>query len=105
MYLLHVLFRLWDGYFTKREGIENHSEDDTIKKTEDKGIVEVHIVGKIDRNIYKCITDDIVTDEVIIIDERIRHIQERHPNDYEDVIKNMSEALAYPALLKRIIRV
>ena len=45
--------------------------------------VDVHSVGKISRDIYKCITKDIVTDEVIITDERIQHIKERHPNDYE----------------------
>lgn len=28
--------------------------------------MDVHIVGRIDRNIYKCITEDIVTDEVVI---------------------------------------
>lgn len=45
--------------------------------------IDVHTVGKIDREIYKCITEDIVTDEVIITDTQIRHIKERHPNDYE----------------------
>lgn len=34
----------------------------------------MQIVGKIDKNIYKCIVDEFVTDEVIITDERIRHI-------------------------------
>ena len=43
----------------------------------------MHIVGRIDRKIYECITDDITTDEVIITEERIQHIVERHPNDYE----------------------
>ena len=43
----------------------------------------MYIIGKINRNIYKCITDDIVTEDVIITDERISHIKERHPNDYE----------------------
>ncbi|MCD7866168.1 MAG: hypothetical protein LUG54_09250 [Clostridiales bacterium] len=43
----------------------------------------MHSVGKIDKNIYSCITDDIVTDEVIITDERIQHIKDRHPDDYE----------------------
>lgn len=40
-------------------------------------------VGKIDREIYHCIAEDIVTDEVIITVVQIMHIQERHPNDYE----------------------
>ena len=43
----------------------------------------MHTVGKINRDIYKCITEDIVTNEVIITDVQIKHIQERHPNDYE----------------------
>lgn len=43
----------------------------------------MHTIGKIDKKIYRCITEDIVTDDVIITDERIQHIKERHPNDYE----------------------
>lgn len=43
----------------------------------------MHTVGRINRDIYKCITEDLVTDEVIITDERIQHIKERHPDDYE----------------------
>lgn len=43
----------------------------------------MHIIGKINIEIYKCITEDICTDEVIITDEQIEHIKERHPNDYE----------------------
>lgn len=43
----------------------------------------MYFVGKIDREIYKCITEDIMTDEVIITEERIGHIKERHPDDYE----------------------
>lgn len=56
----------------------------------------MYIVGKIDRNIYKCITDDIVTEDVIITDERISHIKERHPNDYERYYKYMKEVIEKP---------
>ena len=45
----------------------------------------MYVIGKIDRNIYKCITDDIVTDEVIITDERIQHINKRHCNCFEAI--------------------
>ena len=41
------------------------------------------IVGKIDFAKYKCVAPNIVTDEVIITEERIQHIQQRHPGDYE----------------------
>lgn len=43
----------------------------------------MHYVGKINKDIYSCVAKDIVTDEVIITDERIQHIKERHPNDFE----------------------
>ncbi len=56
----------------------------------------MYIVGKLDKKIYKCITDDIVTDEVIITDERIRHIQERHPNDYERYYRYMKDIVEHP---------
>lgn len=42
----------------------------------------MYIVEKIDKNIYSCVTKDILCDEVVITDERIEHIKERHPNDY-----------------------
>ncbi len=46
----------------------------------------MHTVGRIDREIYKCITEDIRTDEVIITDEQIQHIEERHPGNYKNSI-------------------
>ena len=53
-------------------------------------------IGKIDRQIYKCITEDIVTDEVIITNERIKHIKERHPNDYERYYEYLKEIVEHP---------
>lgn len=57
---------------------------------------EVHFIGKINKDIYKCVTNDIVTDEVIITDERIDHIKERHPNDYERYYKYLKEIVEHP---------
>lgn len=57
---------------------------------------DVHIVGRINVEIYKCVTDDITTDEVIITDERIRHITEHHPEDYEFIKPFFQEILAAP---------
>lgn len=42
----------------------------------------MHTVGRIDMEIYRCITQDITTDEVIITDERIEHIRERRGADF-----------------------
>ena len=41
----------------------------------------MQVIGKIDIDKYCCVIDDIVTSEVIITDERIQHIKDRHPND------------------------
>ena len=49
---------------------------------QDKRNIEVYKIGKIDREIYKCITEDIRTDEVIITDERIEHIRERRGDEF-----------------------
>ena len=56
----------------------------------------MHVVGKIDQEIYQCITNDIVTDEVVITDERIEHIKERHPNDYERFCSYIPEMISNP---------
>ena len=53
-------------------------------------------VGKIDRNIFSCITEDIVTDEVIITEKQIAHIRERHPNDYERYSGFFQEIISSP---------
>lgn len=47
------------------------------------GESDVQAVGHINIDIYRCVTNDITTDEVVITSERIEHIKERHPNDYE----------------------
>lgn len=56
----------------------------------------MHQVGTINREIYKCITEDIVTDEVIITDERIKHIKDRHPNDYEKYCNYLTRIVEEP---------
>ncbi|MCI8420461.1 MAG: hypothetical protein HFF79_08180 [Oscillospiraceae bacterium] len=67
-----------------------------MKVSSAKEDIQVHLVGKIDREIYKCITADIVTDRVIITDERVAHIKERHPNDYERFCSYISEIIDNP---------
>ena len=45
----------------------------------------MHIVGKIDKKIYSCITEDIVA-----------HIKERHPDDYERYYSYLQQILEDP---------
>ena len=56
----------------------------------------MHIIGKIDIEIYRCVTADIQTSDVIITQQQIEHIQERHPNDYERYFKYVNEILESP---------
>ena len=56
----------------------------------------MYTVGRIDIDKYRCITDEIITDEVIITPERIQHIEERHPGDYEQFVKYIAVILADP---------
>ena len=39
-------------------------------------------IAKLHKAIYKCVTEDIVTDDVILTNERLQHIKQRHPNDF-----------------------
>lgn len=56
----------------------------------------MHIIGKINKNIYKYVTEDITTEEVIITDNQINHIKNRHPNDYENFSSYFSDILSDP---------
>ncbi len=53
-------------------------------------------VGTIDRNIYACVSQDITSDIVIITDSQIKHIQERHPGDFEQYANQMQAAVEMP---------
>ena len=57
---------------------------------------DVHYIGKIDKEIYKCVSNDILTDEVIITETHIAHIKERHPNDFERYFQYANEILRNP---------
>ncbi|MCM1480558.1 MAG: PBECR2 nuclease fold domain-containing protein [Muribaculaceae bacterium] len=54
------------------------------------------IIGRLNIEIFKCIDSGIISDEVIITEERIQHIKERHPNDYERYCLYMKEVVENP---------
>jgi hypothetical protein len=56
----------------------------------------VRTICRLDRNIYSCITKDIVTDEVVLINERILHIQDHHPDDFEKYGRYIKEMIEQP---------
>ena len=56
----------------------------------------MNYVGKLDKQMYKCITENILNDDVIITNEQIAHIKERHPNDYEYYSQYFKEIIEKP---------
>jgi SPP1 gp7 family putative phage head morphogenesis protein len=86
----------WNKLKKKKKSVEKSGSSGMMNSSSTKEDIQVHSVGKIDRDIYKCITKDIVTDEVIITDERIEHIKERHPNDYERFYSYIPEIISNP---------
>ena len=56
----------------------------------------MEFIGRIDIEKYKVVSNDIRTDEVIITEERIEHIKDRHPNDYERYVRYIPEVLSSP---------
>ena len=61
----------------------------------------MNFVCKLDRKLYSVISDDIQTDEVIITEERIRHVQERHPDDYERFSSYLVDIIQRPDYIIR----
>lgn len=76
--------------------IAKAADSGIIALSETKEVADVHTVGKIDKEIYKCVTKDIVTDEVIITHNQIQHIKDRHPNDYERFASYFDEIVKKP---------
>ena len=53
----------------------------------------IHSLGKLNLEIYSCITTDFITDEVIITEEQLSHIREKHPEAYQDTLLYVKDVL------------
>ena len=63
----------------------------------DKGRMGIiHSLGVLNWEIYDCISSKHVTDEVIITEEQMKHIRERHPESYTDTMNYIREILDDP---------
>ena len=56
----------------------------------------MHFVGKLNKEIFCCISEDIRTDEVIITENQVNHIKERHPLVYENFNSYFEEMITFP---------
>ncbi len=62
--------------------------------TDRKG--KMQYIGKLDRRKLGKYQDKIITEEVVLTEERIKHIKEHHPGDYETIIKHIKEIIRKP---------
>ena len=59
-------------------------------------------IGKINKEKFRLITQDITTTDVIITEKQIEHIRQRHPNDYEQYFKFIKEIIENPDYIIKI---
>ena len=86
-----------DGDVKTSETVAEPTKSAIIEpKIAENGDAAVKELCRLDIEKYRCVTERIVTDEVIITDERIAHIKERHPNDYERYCSYIPEIIQKP---------
>lgn len=77
--------------------LEKSGTNDIINSAiTEKAVNNMYYIGKIDVEKFKRVSEHIITDNVIITDERINHIKERHPNDFELYHRFLRESVADP---------
>ena len=54
------------------------------------------VIGRIDREIFRCIAEDIVTEEVVMTDNQLEHILQRHPEVFPAVLDVLRDTLRDP---------
>ena len=72
--------------------LDNKARDEYISR----GVKSLHFVCKLNKELYRVITADIASDDVIITDERIEHIKAHHPNDFETFSGFFAETINDP---------
>ena len=82
--------------YNDTKAVANTPESAIMKETAVKGGEGVQTIGRIDRDKYSVVSSSIRTDEVIISDERIKHIMDHHPNDYQRYAHYIGEMLEHP---------
>ena len=57
---------------------------------------QTHELTTLNIKLYRIISQDIICDKVIITEERIQHIKDRHPDDYERFMQYIPEIFTNP---------
>lgn len=93
----NMSYQEWEAWKKSTNQVAQTPKSAIIEpKTAEDGGAAVQMVGRIDVKKYRVVSDKITTDEVIITDERIQHIKNRHPNDFERYSKYISDIVENP---------
>ena len=84
------------GRIKKKKSVEKTERPATIEREKSSGGTSVKTIGRIDADKFRVVSDGIRTGEVIITDERIQHIKDRHPQDFERYSQYISQMLESP---------
>ena len=63
--------------------------------------IVIHSLGTLNWDIYDCISSNHIADEVIITEEQMMHIRERHPEAYIDTMHYVRDILDDPDYIFR----
>ena len=77
-------------------GKVDNSQDDAIIHDRGGRVSEINKLGKINTHLLEQEFGSLKTDEIIVTNERITHIKERHPEDYELFKKYGSDTVENP---------
>lgn len=88
--------------YAAREGYTNQAASAILDTSNKIGVnQDVNFVCKIDRSLYRIVEQDFVTDEVIITEQQILHIEEGHPGDYNRLAAYIPDVLQQPDYILR----
>ena len=57
---------------------------------------DIYYLGKLNKEIYSCVTSDLKSDDVVITKKQVEHISERHPGDFEKYHKYLELIIESP---------
>ena len=82
-----------------RRKVVDKSVESSIIETRGDSVAELHKLGHLDTQPLEIEFRKLKTDEIIITNERIAHIKERHPEDYALFEKHGKSAVEHPDLI------
>jgi hypothetical protein len=85
--------------WAKKQTVDKLTKNDIIETKKNIEVQDVHYIGKIDPSIFKEEFGELLTDKVVLTEERIQHIKAGHINDYDLFVKHNKEIIENPDIV------